>query len=1205
MDDRSSRAHPDRPPGGADASTLALTPEGSGQPAAPEVADARPAEVTLSVPPVGSGSSPTAPNPPAADGEGATVSVSPEERGPRPVVTVAEDTPAPVDDLDSDVLAPPIPDTLRVTPAAPSQAPELHRRPAIPQFVAGYEILGVLGEGGMGVVYKARQVAPNRLVALKMMRVRFAGPEEDLARFRSEAKALGRLKHPNIVQIIEGGEHAGLPFFTLELVEGGSLDSRLGGSPLDSASAARLVRTLARAVQYAHEQGIVHRDLKPANILLGMASTGSVAGQGAELGLPKITDFGLAKCLHDAPGQPTQTGAILGTPSYMAPEQAGGHAREVGPWTDVYALGAILYELLTGRPPFKGATVTDTLEQVRSQDPVPPRRLQPKVPRDLETICLKCLQKDPGRRYSRAADLAADLGRYLQGEPIRARPAGLLERLVKWSRRRPTAAALAAMTSVVLLGLAVAIPWFIGHLRTRVAVAERNGRIANLKASCHNWQRVGMEALQQGTATDLHTARDSFRSVLGQIDSALEQISPSLVDEDDDLAQLRAQAWQRLAEAERGLDDVHKLEEIRKKAAQLLDLRDRAFFLLHRNLVTGTDLASPEDSRKEALAALALFLPAEDTGPAQPPDLGRSEPRLREKVRTSLYEVALLLAEATARSRPGGAEEALRVLDRVSWYPDTRVGRLRRARYWEMKGDADRAAQERKEAARLEPQTALEWFLSGHDKLLVSGDLAAAAPDLDAALRLEPNLFWARFLRALAWLHVGRPDDARAALGMCIDEKPDFVWSYLLHGLLCGQARYFDDAAADFARAEKLVADDSARYVLYNHRGLTALKRGEVLRAVEDFRQAVRLPLKQDQFVGHVNLARALEDSKDLDGAVAALGQALGLQPDLADLYRTRARLHRLRHESAAARSDLTEAIRLELGHGPSPALARDFLDRALLLYAAGQDGAAARDCTAALDLKPDLPLAWHLHGEILLKQGRPRDALAAFDRYLELQKTPAADVFLWRAQARADLGDFARLAEEYTRALTLRPDASVYAARGWAHVVNESRHLARQDFDDALRLAPNHPDARMGRGMVRVLAGDWRDGVTDAEAALRLAPQSHRQRYNGARVLALAASAAFADPRLGTRAGQQRRIYEERAVNELDQALKLVSEEPRMPVQRDEAELLDDLARALLSEEKRLHFWRENVQRDLALVPLHFHAEFRKLEKRYSVPQR
>jgi serine/threonine-protein kinase len=295
--------------------------------------------------------------------------------------------------------------------------------------VPGYEILGELGRGAMGVVYKARQLKLKRLVALKMILAGSHAGEADLTRFRIEAEAVARLQHPNIVRIYEDGQCEGKPFFSMEFVEGGGLDQKLQGRRLPPYDAARLVGTLATAMHVAHQAGIVHRDLKPANVLLApsdRADAVSLASHGrAGHYEPKITDFGLAKRLGDDAGL-TSSGAVLGTASYMAPEQVRGGSKAIGPPTDVYALGAILYELVTGRPPFKAASRLDTLLQVLTQQPRAPSRLNSQLPLDLELICLKCLRKEPSRRYGTAAALAEDLARFRAGKPIRARPANLV-----------------------------------------------------------------------------------------------------------------------------------------------------------------------------------------------------------------------------------------------------------------------------------------------------------------------------------------------------------------------------------------------------------------------------------------------------------------------------------------------------------------------------------------------------------------------------------------------------------------------------------------------------------------------------------------------------------------------------------------------------------------------------------------------------------
>jgi WD40 repeat protein/tRNA A-37 threonylcarbamoyl transferase component Bud32 len=344
------------------------------------------------------------------------------------------------------------------TPSAAGGAPAA-QLPA----VAGHEVLSVLGRGGMGVVYKARQLSLNRLVALKMILAGSqAGPEET-ARFLREAETIALVKHPHVVEIHEFGTHEGKPYFSLEYLEGGSLADRLKGEPQPPLQAAKLVAMLAGAVQAAHERGIVHRDLKPANVLL------------AADGTPKVTDFGLAK---QGDSGKTATGQVLGTPSYMAPEQALGNPQAVGAAADVYALGAILYEMLTGRPPFRGASDWDTLQMVVGTEPVAPCRLQPKVPRDLETICLKCLEKDPARRYATAQDLAEDLGRFADGRPIVARPVGRLERVAKWARRRPELATLAVLLVFVFLAGFAGVCWQWGRAEREWGRAEGEYRNA-------------------------------------------------------------------------------------------------------------------------------------------------------------------------------------------------------------------------------------------------------------------------------------------------------------------------------------------------------------------------------------------------------------------------------------------------------------------------------------------------------------------------------------------------------------------------------------------------------------------------------------------------------------------------------------------------------------------------------------------------------
>jgi WD40 repeat protein/serine/threonine protein kinase len=396
------------------------------------------------------------------------------------------------------------------------------------RYFGDYELLDEIARGGMGVVYRARQVSLNRIVALKMILAGQLASPADVQRFRTEAENAANLDHPNIVPIYEVGEHEGQHYFSMKLVEGENLAqaiSRRGAESAEKDTSASSLRSLrlcaslmeavARAVHYAHQRGILHRDLKPGNILLeGRAG-------GANPLIPHITDFGLAKRVHGEPGVSapegglTRSGAIVGTPSYMPPEQA---RAEKGLTTavDVYALGAILYELLTGRPPFQAATPLDTVLQVLSEEPVPPRRLQPQIPADLETICLKCLQKEPSKRYATAADLADDLGRFLAGEPITARPVGRWERSVKWAKRRPAVAGLVAALMLAAVGLVVGGIWFTISLRHALALANASAEAERTaKEAAQEEQKRADEARQQADAARIKVEWLAYAGQIG------------------------------------------------------------------------------------------------------------------------------------------------------------------------------------------------------------------------------------------------------------------------------------------------------------------------------------------------------------------------------------------------------------------------------------------------------------------------------------------------------------------------------------------------------------------------------------------------------------------------------------------------------------------------------------------------------------------
>jgi serine/threonine-protein kinase len=545
-------------------------------------------------------------------------------------------------------------------PSAPDQ-PEASAVETELVRVAGYEVLGLLGAGGMGVVYKARQTALRRIVALKKVRSGGFASEDELRRFQAEAEAVAQLQHPNIVQVYEVGQHDGLPYFSLEFCAGGSLEKQLDGTPWEPGRAAALVEVLAGAMQAAHQVGIIHRDLKPGNVLL----TGD--------GTPKVTDFGLVKRL-DVPGH-TQSNAVVGTPPYMPPEQAGAWGGQVGPTADVYSLGAILYELLTGRPPFKAANALETVLQVVSDEPVPVRRLQPKVPKDLETICLKCLEKDPRKRYASSAALAADLRRFLNGEPVQARPVGALVRLWKWARRRP---ALAALVLAALAGVGAVL--FVQY-RANVQLAAKNAELARQQAEVEDRFELAQKAIatfHTGVSEEALLAHPEFTELRSRLlkEAAYfyRDLEKLLVGKTDPKSrQLLARGYYQLAELTKKIGDrkaalaVHqKALAVRRELAAAPGADVEARLDVARSLLDVGGLLAGMDDRAAALAAyeeqrdIALALEAEAPTDAVRSLLSRSyggigfvQTRNGDQARAlEAYQKALDIHQALADAHP-------------------------------------------------------------------------------------------------------------------------------------------------------------------------------------------------------------------------------------------------------------------------------------------------------------------------------------------------------------------------------------------------------------------------------------------------------------------------------------------------------------------------------------------------------------------------
>ncbi len=450
--------------------------------------------------------------------------------------------------------------------------PIVNARPSsVFPVIPGYEIVRELGRGGMGVVYHAMQTRLNRPVALKMILSGAHAGAGHLARFQIEAETLAGLQHPNIVQLYEIGEHDHCPYLAMEYLEGEPLDHYLSGKPLPFDVSARLIETLARAIHCAHQRGIVHRDLKPGNVLLqgsgvrsGTTATTVVRGPSPDLWCPKLLDFGLAKRLEGE--SLTCDGSVMGTPSYMAPEQALGKIREIGPATDVYALGAILYECLTGKTPFVGNTAMQTLMRVQNEEPVAPSRLRPRLPRDLEVICLKCMQKDPRKRDVSAEALADDLNAFLTGKPITARPVGVWERSWKWARRRPTAAALIGVSVAALIGFVGIGVWYNSRLRVAnvnlKAARDRAEERSRLVRTAVDEMYTQVAEKWLGNEPHMDDLQEQFLNKARRLYEELAR------DESDDpvLQAETARAWYRVGEIYRKLNKFTEAEQAYKTA---------------------------------------------------------------------------------------------------------------------------------------------------------------------------------------------------------------------------------------------------------------------------------------------------------------------------------------------------------------------------------------------------------------------------------------------------------------------------------------------------------------------------------------------------------------------------------------------------------------------------------------------------------------
>jgi eukaryotic-like serine/threonine-protein kinase len=975
-------------------------------------------------------------------------------------------------------------DTIGVPQERPGKD-ETKKWPTIP----GYEIMGELGRGAMGVVYKARQKRLNRLVALKMMLAGSHAGAEQLARFQTEAEAVARLQNSNIVQIYEVGEHEDLPFFSLEFVDGGTLHNQLGGKPQPARDAARMIETLAMAMNCAHELNVIHRDLKPANILM------------TANGILKISDFGLAKRIEEDSSQ-TRSGTLMGTPSYMSPEQASGDTHAIGPPADQYALGAMLYEMLTGRPPFQGTSILDTLEQVRTHEPVPPSRLQPSVPRDLETICLKCLQKETRKRYASCGDLAEDLRLFQAGEPIKARPVGNVERAWRWCKRNPRVAILSAAIAVLLT--------MSGTLIVGATVRAAQERETLTEAG-----KLGEQRLQQTTEA-MQQGRYRHAQVLLRWSDPLVESSPAL-------AEVR--------------DHLHLLRDQVKLYADFKELMDRARYY-------GLFSQNPKEAQRACRGLLSLYDEIEQKsgrGSCGLPPLDAEQDKL---LKEEFFEAFLVSAQVEwAQSGAGGdaaakhARGAIALLDRAEKiYPQAWTLYSRRSDWLGKVGDSKRAEQDLQRARSLAPTSPLDrfWYgmalhqegtlLEGKDRPKAKEKYHRAIREYAALLRVRPDHFWAYFDGAVCQFALGNADAAVINFTTCLQLRPEAVWPSFPRGKILQQQKQFAAAAEDFSRALEFEPKNAS---IYSDRGSCYLALGDFARARGDFAKVI--DLRANDAAAYRMHGLASVRLFDFDAAHRDWRQLAKLSPKNPEPFQFDAITYKgeLKYEQALAA--IGQAIRLE------PKNPSFRLMRAQIYHQQGKLKDALNELEFSLEkMKVSNAGIYDDYGDLLRTLGRHADALAAYRKSAKLQPKQN-DAYAGMAFVHLQKGE----TDSIERILAEMKSASGGSFTAHIRSAEFRRACGRwqqalADCEQASKLEGKSLLPALVRASIRAAQGEFRQAVADAASLIKGNPGNGHVLCAAAAVWSLAAQAAQKSG-----AVELAREYRERAAELLTDSMK------------------------------------------------------------------
>ena len=883
----------------------------------------------------------------------------------------------------------------------------LSTRPQSMPEMPGYDVGELLGRGGMGVVYKARHLGLNRPVAVKMMlNGGFARPAE-LTRFQREAEALAALEHPNIVRVYDVGESGGLPYFTMEFIDGGSLAQKLADTAQPVRETAKLLAVLARAVQSAHRGGIVHRDLKPANILL------------TDDGIPKISDFGLARRV-DADDGLTLSGAIIGTPNYMAPEQFAGALASSGPAVDIYALGAMLYEMLTGAPPFRRKSAPELQGRLVSDEALPPSKANAKVPGDLDTICLKCLQKDPLGRYDSAGALADDLERFLRHEPIHARPIGRIERCGRWARRSPTAVAL-LVSLLVLCGVLIA---------QGISAVERRAEKVRITA---RWESA-VQLVKQGRFSDARTILGrlpdgGFEDLRGRIDRSISDLN--LIEE------LDAVGLNRVSISDGSYDMRHNKARSDLTYQSIFsrigmgNINDNPRIIaqqLSTSVIKNALVAAFDDwsvcvtdaKKRDWILEVARYADPDPTGWR---DHVRDPTTWSDRVVLSMLtesapgaELSVQLLRALGdRIDDAGLDsipfrikvqrlhandflanfslaDALREknpAESIRYYQSALAIRPRAAAVYNSLGMVlfavgrkDEAIEEYQQALRIDPK-----FMLAHNNIGLTlagmGKLNGAISELQEAIEIDPKFAYAHYNIGLNLRIGGRPEEAIEHLRKAIAINPTYVHTHFNLGLALRDQGRLEDSIGHFRATLNL---DPKYAVARRFLGLTLAETGNTKEAIENFQHALKID--PSDVYSRNDLGRALAETGRLDEAVENYQQALKTDPKFATVWNNCGIALRMLGRFDEAIDHFNEA--LKIGPGDTYAL----YQLGVTLVSAGKREEAIGCFRHTIEIDDKYAEVYRALGEALLNNRQPAEAAAAFRKCLDLlpQSDPQRD---------------------------------------------------------------------------------------------------------------------------------------------------------------------------------------------------------------------